>query len=316
MKIIVNSDIIFDGQLVMSSLSKRLQQLISVCLKQKHTIIIPLTTLLEFERNQNDLARNEVTAIEKAYELFEKFHIPHERIKPSTIVKPANLIDIIRKYGVEVFVEEPTPEDLKEAHKRACLHEIPHPPDTKSDEMRDLVIWNIALRIARDNSGAMLISRDQVHVHPRGDTEAASVHLIRVKSIDEALEYFQVETPAGKLMYKFVYPILDDLINAGAPIANKAALMGISDTRFVQGKNAPSFASCYIKARTEDGKSLKARIDINCQNDLITNATMTEIDVDGGSINKTIKITPNKRIDFVQANLEERLEALKEIFKE
>jgi hypothetical protein len=50
----------------------------------------------------------------------------------------------LRATGVQLEVENPKLEDYRNAERRACLHLSPQPPETKSDEMRDLVIWEVA----------------------------------------------------------------------------------------------------------------------------------------------------------------------------
>ena len=65
--------------------------------------------------------------------------------------------------------------------------------------MRDLVIWMVALRVARRDGGAILVSRDEVHTEERGDEEARSAGLLRARSWDEALEQLGRESPAGAL---------------------------------------------------------------------------------------------------------------------
>ena len=54
--------------------------------------------------------------------------------------------------------------------------------------MRDLIIWTIALRLAKTGGGAILISRDEVHAHQRGSVEADAAKLHRAKTCDEALD--------------------------------------------------------------------------------------------------------------------------------
>jgi hypothetical protein len=75
----------------------------------------------------------------------------------------------LRATGVQLEVENPKLEDYRNAERRACLHLSPQPPETKSDEMRDLVIWEVALRVAKRDGKAILVSRDHVHSDERGD---------------------------------------------------------------------------------------------------------------------------------------------------
>jgi hypothetical protein len=90
----------------------------------------------------------------------------------------------LRATGVQLEVENPKLEDYRNAERRACLHLSPQPPETKSDEMRDLVIWKVALRVAKRDGKAILVSRDHVHSDERGEA-AEACGLLRVQSLDD-----------------------------------------------------------------------------------------------------------------------------------
>jgi hypothetical protein len=202
MKVLLNSDILFQTHLATKGLSRDLQTLFQACVDNGHGLVIPLTSKLEFDRNQAEHAARERRRIDDAYKTLDKYGIQHEEAPAIDRVKLPDLMWLIQESGVEASLEDPTEEDLREAHRRACLHENPHPPDAKTDEMRDLVIWMIALRISKAEGGALLISRDEVHTHSRGDKEALDSGLIRVDSLEKALDYFEVETPAGQWVKK------------------------------------------------------------------------------------------------------------------
>jgi len=55
MKIILNSDILYDKQLVVDNVTKKPQKLFRACAEMGHVIVIPLTALLEFNRKQSEL---------------------------------------------------------------------------------------------------------------------------------------------------------------------------------------------------------------------------------------------------------------------
>jgi len=210
------------------------------------------------------------------------------------------------------MVEEPTMEDFMEAHRRTCLHECPHPPDAKSHEMRDLVIWMIALRLASQDGGALLISGDKVHVHSRGDDEAASVRLERVKSIEDALDYLNIETPAGKLIKQLLAPVWSDLVEAGLPVPGQMSPMGMSQTRFIQGIRGPSFAYCILRARTSDKRMLEAATEIHADDGMITKVILSNISVENKPWRETqLVITPHKIFTTEQDDYVERLNALR-----
>jgi hypothetical protein len=214
-------------------------------------------------------------------------------------------------------MQEPTFEDLREAHKRACLHETPHPPDAKSDEMRDLVIWMIALRLASQEGGAILVSRDILHIHPRGDEEAQRVNLIRVKSVEEALEFFEVETPAGELIKKYLEPFWPKLIDFGLPLSKQMTIMAASKARFIQGIRGIASAFCILKTRTLDGNILTATTEIKSIEEDIQKVLLTNIQIDNKPWkDEQIAIELIKPSSEIESDYAERLEALKAIFAE
>jgi len=319
MKIIINSDIIYHSQLVTDNMSERLQTLFRVCSETGHTIIIPLTTLYEFDRQQSELAQEEISRLESAYKLLDKFKIRYSGTEPSQVVKQTDLTRLIKQYARDVIVENPTFEDLREAHKRACLHQSPHPPNIKSDEMRDLVIWVMALRLASRDGGALLISRDEVHTHERGDNEANQVSLVRVTSIEKALEFLNVETPAGRLIKELLETVWVDLLDVGLPLTPMFSLMGVSGERFIQGTHGLSHASSTFKAKTPDGKIVQALTRIDTVDGIITEATLSEITVEGKAWQEKplpLVISTNKAISLEPDDFQERIDALKVLLEE
>lgn len=319
MKVIINSDIIYHSELVTDNMSKRLQALFSACSGTGHTIIIPLTTLYEFDRQQSELVTDEISKLESAYKLLDKFKIRYSRTEPSKVVKQPDLIGLIKQYARDVIVEEPTFEDLREAHKRACLHQSPHPPDIKSDEMRDLVIWVMALRLASRDGGALLVSRDEVHTHERGNNEANHVSLVRVRSVEEALEFLDVETPAGRLIRELLRTVWVDLLDAGLPLTPAFSLMGVWGARFVQGVHGPSLASFTFKTKTSDGKIVQALTRIDAVDGIITKTTLSEITVEGEAWQEKplpLVISTNTASSLEPDDFQERLGALKALLEE
>jgi hypothetical protein len=325
MKIIINSDILYNDRLVRDYPSKRLQKLFRACSERGHVIVIPLTALLEFNRKQSEVVKSAISRLESAYGQLDKFKIPYTRVEPSQAVKSPALVGLIEEFGVEVMVECPTMKDFMEAHKRTCLHEPPHPPDAKSHEMRDMVIWMIALRLALQDGGALLISHDKVHCHPRGDDEAIQVGLVRVRRIEEALEYFieealeyfDVETPVGKLVEQLLAPVWSDLVDAGLPVTSPMSLMGVSQARFIQGIRGPSSACCFLKARASDGKTLEANTKIYTDDGMITKIILSDISVENELWGETqLVVAPSKMFDVEHDDYAERLSALKALLGE
>jgi hypothetical protein len=238
------------------------QQFVDACRDQGHRIIIPQTTLLEFDRRQAELVSKERDELKLAYSTLDRFGIIYNLQDPDAIIVVPDLLSLITGSGADAEVIEPTLEDFQEAHLRACLHLTPQPPDTKSDEMRDLVIWMMAIRLANENNGALLISRDVVHTHERGNDEASIAGLARVLSFEEALEYLEVETPAGRLFREIMLPAWPLLADAGIPVPRNPTVLSVSNPIFVQGSQGLASASCTMKVRATGGQIMRADADV------------------------------------------------------
>lgn len=317
MKVILNSDITHHQYLVTEDLGEGLQQLFKVCLASKHTIVVPLTVLLEFQRMQSTFAEEKINRLQDACNLLEKFGIPHAAVRPSDVVHMPDLISLIRKSGVDVIVENPTLEDFSQAHQRACLHESPHPPDSKSDEMRDLVIWMIALRIASEEGTAMLISRDKVHSHERGIDEASRAGLVRAKTVEEALEYFEIANPARKLVEQLLRDVWNETVQGELPVERDLAVISVSEARFVQGITGLSQASCHLKVKALEGKTLEANTEMHIEDGRATEISFANIVIDGEHWKDSqVVIRPNKVVGLPKDDYDERLKALKELLGE
>jgi hypothetical protein len=289
--------------------------LLKECASRKHIIVLPLTAKLEFDRKQAEFLDKAAGELKTAYSTLQKWKIGFEKVDPTKVLKAPNLVQLIQDFGIEVVMEEPTMDDYREAHKRTCLHQPPHPPSSKSDEMRDLIIWMIALRIACREGGALLISRDQVHTHARGDSEAARAGLVRVKSAEEALEYFEVLTPAGQLIERILASVWKELLGAGLPLSAQPSIVGVKGARFVQGTRGPSYASCELKTRAEDGDALQAFVVIQAKDGYVTDVTVDEIMHGNISVSGSIQIRPNVPYEAEKQDYGERLDALKSVLE-
>lgn len=141
--------------------------------------MLPRTTLLEHEHNQEKLQQGVIANIGAAIKLLTYHGVALPEINARELVPPMISFLHLRATGVQLEVENPKLEDY-----RNCLHLSPQPPETKSDEMRDLVIWEVALRVAKRDGKAILVSRDHVHSDERGEA-AEACGLLRVQSLDD-----------------------------------------------------------------------------------------------------------------------------------
>jgi len=156
MKVILNSDVLCHPGRLVRELGRSLPALFDACRDRADEIVVPLTTRLEFDRHQRENAELERSEIAKAYKLLSRVGIKYEERDPVEVAKEPNLLELIAASGVRVTELEPTHEELLEANRRASLHERPHPPDSKSDEMRDLVIWGQHLLVPREKLAELL----------------------------------------------------------------------------------------------------------------------------------------------------------------
>lgn len=319
MKVILNSDILHDERLVIDIVSKRLNKFLQSCADKGHVIVVPLTALLEFNRKQSELLSKTISELEQAYDLLDRLKISYSRVDPSEKVRLPDLVGIIKKQKVKVIVEEPTLEDFQEAHRRACLHEYPHAPNKKTDEMRDLIIWVLALRLAKQGGGALLLSRDEIHNNERGDSEAMENGLVRVRSVEEAEWYLNVDvgTPAARLVEQLLTPVWGDLLAQDLPLASQPSPLGVYQVSFVQGALGPSSVICSIKAKTPDRKTLSAEMEIHTSDGIITELKLSDININGEPWKDGfLAIQPNKAWSYEKDDYENRLNSLMQILEE
>jgi hypothetical protein len=313
MLIILNSDIL-NSESLLTTLTPPVQRLVDACHVRGHVIVVPETTKLEFDRKQNDLVSTARIELDSAYSTLTRYGVNYEHRLPEDVVSPPDLMGLIAKSGAIVQLAEPTIDDFREAHRRASLHLVPHPQgNTKSDEMRDLVIWMIAIRLAKENSGALLISRDAVHVHNRGDSEANEAGLMRVKNVDEALEFLDVQTPAGQLLRQLMEPAWALLANEGLPLAGNPRIRSVTRSVFEQGDSGLASASAVIKVETTTGQILQGRVDVDILADH-QEVTLRNIVADSGSYPQSISVQTATVLETEEES-EKRISQLREILE-
>lgn len=313
MFIVLNSDVLWTGRFS-TALPNSLQRFVDACRDQDHRIIIPLTTLLEFNRRQSDQVSKERNALRLAYATLDRLGITYDGRDPDAVIIAPDLLSLITSSGTAVEVTEPTLEDYQEAHRRACLHLVPQPPDTKGDEMRDLIIWMTAIRIADENDGALLISNDVVHTHNRGNDEASAVRLTRVHSIEEALEYLEVETPAGQLFRAILVPAWAALAEEGIPVPGSPTVLSVSNPIFIQGSHGLASASCTMKVRATDNQIIQADADVqvSANRQLVT---LTNIKIGDQALAKPVTVETDVAQE-VLADSEESMAELRRLLEE
>jgi len=154
-KVVLNSDITFLPDLIREGLGRQVSALAEACREHKFDLALPLTTVMEFQRQQEEYAEQERRKLDDATALLDRLGVPHDPVDSATLIEIRALSDLFSEAGSSVEVVNPTFEDFMEAHRRACLHLSPQPRTGKGgpDEMRDLVVWCLAVRISREVGG-------------------------------------------------------------------------------------------------------------------------------------------------------------------
>lgn len=313
MRVILNSDVLY-GDFSSNGLPAALIRLGEACAEQGHVLVVPRTALLEVERRQREIVKSQRKAVASARQTLIDQGIPVPEFDSTAVVADVDVRSLLDGLDAAVEVEAPTLQDFEDAHTRACLHEPPHPPDTKSDEMRDLVIWAVSLRLSARDGHALLVSRDTVHTHGRGDSEAAGVHLARVESLDAALGYLDVKTPAGEQLEAMISPSWSVMREAGLPLGDAPMLLSVQNVEFVQGPAGPSVASGSIKVRGQDGQVMTADVEVDVTSEANARLALSNIRL-GGKALDDINVQPEYETVTISDD-SERLSALRALLEE
>jgi hypothetical protein len=261
MRVILNSDVLHTKRPLVTGLPAHIDRFCREAAGVGAVLVLPKTALLEDTRHQRQLAEEEIATIDTAMTALKRWGIELPVVDARQLVKTVDLAKVLRATGVQVEVEDPLLEDYREAERRACLHLPPQAPKADTDEMRDLVIWAVALRVARRDGRAILVSRDEVHSDTRGDAEAAGNGLFRAKSLDEALDLLGRESPAGALASSMLDTIWKDLRSAGLPVPIEAAGVRIAEVAFLTDEEGRTGGRFRFSLDVPEGR-LSARANV------------------------------------------------------
>lgn len=316
MKIIFNSDILYATNFL-QNLPNKLEIFLKACIKDKHHIIFPLTTLYEFNRKQEEFRKKEIQEINGSIKKLERYNLLTSRTQNIEESVPLiDLISMIKVLGLSCDIEEATLDDYNNAHRKACLRENPHPPEIKSDEMRDLVIWEISLRIANDNKGAILMSQDVVHIHQRGDSEAKENQLIRCKSYERAKESLSIETYAAKVIKKLIESVFEKLVASKFPIENSGHIASIENPVFSNTDYATTIVYCNVKFISGAGEHISSFLKMEYQANVVIQLDFNNIEIHTEKIVKQKDIEINIITkDTLKSDYESKVTNLKNIIK-
>ena len=244
MHVITNSDVMYSGRSIATGLPKHITEFCKEAAAAGGILVIPRTALLEIERHQDNLREETIGKLDDAVRILRQYNVAVQDVQSKELVKKVDVVKALAATGIRVQVEDARLEDFQDAERRASLHLCPHPPDTKTDEMRDLVIWNIAVRLAKKHGKAILISRDVVHSHERGTGEAEGAGLFRANDFDQALDFLGRETPSAKLVHAIAKIFWPTFHKAGLPVLPDVHIRRILTPEFaltVSGRPSATF---------------------------------------------------------------------------
>lgn len=318
MKIIFDTNLLYANHLIKDSLTKSVLGFLQRCQQEEHEIVIPLTTLYEFNCKQNKFVNTEINEIKNSIKKLSDYGILVGAVDPESLVKPPNLSTLIESIGVPCKVEMPTQSEFEIAHRKACLKESPHDPekqDKKSDEMRDLVIWVISLRVARENGGAILLSDDSLLRHHSGDIEASNCGLIRCKDFERAYEALDLETPSARIIKKLILQVWNELITSDLPLGEGAQLLSIKNPKFMNKQDGSTSINADICLSTGSGKEINSLLKMEYREEKPYLMDFSQIRVNSQSDVTSIRLELDKPLPSI-VDIEERLESLKHLIGE
>jgi len=275
MLIVVNSDVLYTNAFMHTEMHKNWRSFAEGCKNVGATLAFPRTSLYEIELRQKELYDLEIRRIDDARKLLTRYDSTLKVRQAADQIKVADVVHAFSAQGLHVEVELPTLDDFRDAEMRAAKHLPPSPPrksssqssdEEQSDEMRDLVIWSVACRLARERGGALLLSRDVVHSGKLGREEAEACGLLRASDFDEALGMLGAETAAGQLAKLFLAKAWDKIIGAGVALPKVFAVHTIADPTYIRSTTAIKVATFRFGVKLDDGKLLTAQASI-AQND-------------------------------------------------
>jgi hypothetical protein len=253
MRIILNSDVLHMTRLLATGLARHIDGFCREAAQSGAVLVLPRTVVLENERHQLGLYNEAVDKLKGASQTLAQWGVAVPPFQAEDLVRNVDLPDALRATGIPVEVQAATLGDYQDAERRASLH-LPPQPDTKTDEMRDLVIWAIALRIARQDGGAMLVSRDEIHSNERGAEEATRAGLLRSKTLDDALDQLGRVSPAAVMARSVLATIWSELRAAGLPFPDEVPSRRFSKLEFVADNEGHANARLSFEITTAEGK--------------------------------------------------------------
>jgi hypothetical protein len=146
--------------------------------------------------------------------------------------------------------------------------------------MRDLVIWCIALDIARNDGGSVLLSEDHVLTGPRGDREAKEAQLERVSTLDDALDALGVDSPAEAAIRKGLVSVWGEL-QARELEAPDIGQLDIDPTSFVNDEGSVTMRGTIQSRVSHEGRKFASAVTLTLEQNRLRGVRLEDIRVDG-----------------------------------
>ena len=296
MRVVLNSDVLFTGLLNSAAdVPAHIEQFCHEVAAAGGVVVLPNTVLLELERRQAKLASERGAELTRAADQLGRAGIPVPEFDAAVLAKPTPWPELLAAMRIPFEIETPTLADYQDAERRACLHLPPHEPETKSDEMRDLVIWAVALRVAKRRGAAILVSRDGVHSGARGSDEAAGHGLRRASNFDEAVELLGRDSPSTKLAKDLLGLAWGRMRALGLPLPERPTIRKLSNASFKHDAAGHTMGSFTFAVKSAAGE-LSAHLDISQSAAGTVGIDLTAVTLDGlpwktGSASSTIEGT-------------------------
>jgi len=254
MRIVLNSDILHTDRPAAAGLPNHLDRFCRDARDAGAILVLPRTTLLENQRHQERLVEQSIARVEAAMELLGSYGVQVPAVNVRDLVGSDDVLTTLSATGVNVETVDPTLTEYRAAEERACLRLAPHPPEAKSDEMRDLVIWEVALGIARRDGAAILLSRDNLHSDDRGAEESRAAGLLRAKTVEEALDLLGSASPAAVRAREILSIVWSSLCSAGLPLEETMTVQRVSNVEFVADAEGRLSSTLHFSAPSDGGE--------------------------------------------------------------
>jgi hypothetical protein len=326
MKIVFNSDVLISAGVVgsrdASGLDSGFLKLLAAAAELNITVALPETAAMEVERKQVEAIEGRRTKIQQNAEFLRSFGIEVKEFDLSQLVVAQGLMEAFESQGVVAEIHRPTLEDYEDAHKRACAH-LPPRPSGESDEMRDLVIWAMSLRIARaEGDGVILLSRDKVHHDPETDAEVRSANLERFKEFDDALTFLGQYRPGAKSLFDMITTAWPFLKREGLPVSDTVNIKNVTAKRYRWTMAEKVFVDAYVELADDGGSPVEADAIVVLTQSELESVDLSNIRVNGqpwkekvlhAEVHVPFQLEVSFPVKFGASDYQQRLSALKKV---